>query len=119
MYINTDERYGDNAAVTVEDYLSLNPDGEFRQDDDGIYEQVDGRWQQIAAPKLYAYWTQYSASGRPDRPVVSTEHPAEADAMLAHFGNYIIVYEGTDEAAAQAALDAAVYEADGGWLHFA
>lgn len=37
-YINIDERYGDAYSVTLEDYIELNPDGDFTSDDEGIYE---------------------------------------------------------------------------------
>ena len=42
-YINTDERYGDAVAVTIDDYRELNPTGEFSQDADGIYEDGHGQ----------------------------------------------------------------------------
>lgn len=37
-YVNDDERYGDAEIVTIEDYRELNPDGDFSQNSDGIYE---------------------------------------------------------------------------------
>lgn len=37
-YINIDERYGDAYSVTLEDYIELNPDGDFTADEEGIYE---------------------------------------------------------------------------------
>ena len=40
-YINIDERYGDPEKVTIYDYQELNPEGNFTQDESGIYE--DGR----------------------------------------------------------------------------
>ena len=32
MYINIDERYGENVPVTIEDYKELDPEGEFKED---------------------------------------------------------------------------------------
>lgn len=37
-YINIDERYGDAYPVTIADYRELNPDGNFNECADGIYE---------------------------------------------------------------------------------
>jgi|GEM_PF-3850871 len=37
-FVNIEERYGDAVTVKIADYLDLNPDGEFTQDEDGIYE---------------------------------------------------------------------------------
>lgn len=39
-YVNSDERYGNGEIVTIDDYRHLNPDGDFHQDHDGIYECV-------------------------------------------------------------------------------
>ena len=47
-YVNTEERYGDNVEVTINDYLWLNPTGIFEDDIDGIYELVDDEWVKIA-----------------------------------------------------------------------
>lgn len=38
IYINTDDRYGDPVQVTIEDYRQLNPNGDFDQGKNGIYE---------------------------------------------------------------------------------
>lgn len=38
VYINISERYGDPVPVTVQDYLDLNPEGDFSADESGIYE---------------------------------------------------------------------------------
>lgn len=40
-YINIDERYGDAYPVTIADYQELNPNGDFEERYDGIYE--DGK----------------------------------------------------------------------------
>lgn len=37
-FMNLDERYGDYLQVTIQDYSELNPDGDFEQKEDGIYE---------------------------------------------------------------------------------
>lgn len=46
--MNVSERYGEHVAVSIADYRELNPDGEFSQDADGIYEMRNGRKEQIA-----------------------------------------------------------------------
>jgi hypothetical protein len=38
VYVNCSERYGEIVEVCIDDYRKLNPDGLFRQYDDGIYE---------------------------------------------------------------------------------
>jgi hypothetical protein len=58
FFINTDECYGDRELVTISDYLELNPEGEFEQRADGIYELVgDGyghnKWHRIAEITAY------------------------------------------------------------------
>jgi hypothetical protein len=47
-FTNTDERYGGQEQVRIDDYRQLNPRGIFRSDNSGIYEKVRGRWIQIA-----------------------------------------------------------------------
>jgi len=37
-YINISDKYGDAVEVTIDDYIELNPDGDFTADADGIYE---------------------------------------------------------------------------------
>lgn len=58
FFINTSERYGNAELVTISDYRELNPDGEFEQRADGIYELVritygHNEWQRIAEPAIY------------------------------------------------------------------
>lgn len=38
IYINIDERYGDPVPVTLDDYKTLNPDGQFEQTENQIIE---------------------------------------------------------------------------------
>ena len=38
IYMNISDKYGDNVEVTVEDYQELNPQGDFEERYDGIYE---------------------------------------------------------------------------------
>lgn len=38
IYINIDERYGEQVEATLSDYLELNPEGKFVQTDDNIAE---------------------------------------------------------------------------------
>lgn len=38
MYKNISEKYGDYVTVTIADYQDLNPDGNFEERSDGIYE---------------------------------------------------------------------------------
>lgn len=38
QYFNISERYGDYVVVTLADYQELNPDGNFEERADGIYE---------------------------------------------------------------------------------
>jgi len=37
-FMNTSDKYGDYIQVTIEDYRELNPDGNFEEKLDGIYE---------------------------------------------------------------------------------
>jgi hypothetical protein len=51
--MNTSERYGNRELATISDYRELNPEGEFEQRADGIYELVritygHNEWQRIA-----------------------------------------------------------------------
>jgi hypothetical protein len=48
IFINRDERYGDAVPGTLEQYQTLNPDGQFDARADGLYEKVGGRWTMIA-----------------------------------------------------------------------
>jgi hypothetical protein len=53
FFINTSERYGDWELVTISDYRELDPDGDFEQRADGIYELVrvapyHNEWQRVA-----------------------------------------------------------------------
>ncbi len=47
-FFNTSERYGDYVEVTISDYRELNPEGEFFQTSDGIFEVVNGESVKIA-----------------------------------------------------------------------
>lgn len=43
QFVNTSDRYGDAVTVTVQDYVELNPEGDFEVRYDGIYEAGYGR----------------------------------------------------------------------------
>lgn len=62
---------------------------------------------------MYAYWTQHRGSGRPDRPVISDQDPADLGEDM-----YVLVYEGDDEIAADNALNDSVYADSDGFLFF-
>jgi len=47
-FINISERYGADCEVTLFDYLELNPCGQFKNTNDGIYEFISDRWEKIA-----------------------------------------------------------------------
>jgi hypothetical protein len=53
FFMNISERYGNRELATISDYRELNPEGEFEQRGDGIYELVritygHNEWQRIA-----------------------------------------------------------------------
>lgn len=47
-FVNTSERYGNAERCTIAQYRDLNPDGEFYETGEGIFEVIDGRSEQIA-----------------------------------------------------------------------
>lgn len=62
MMVNSDERYGGMEKVEVQDYLDLNPDGEFFSSYDGIYERnSDGPDTRVAVPVLDFEWAPSAA----------------------------------------------------------
>lgn len=56
QFINTSDVYGDMYPVTIDDYLELNPEGDFTQDDKYIYEDTDGDIEVIAARMVFLEW---------------------------------------------------------------
>jgi hypothetical protein len=53
FFMNINERYGNRELATISDYRELNPEGEFEQRANGIYELVritygHNEWQRIA-----------------------------------------------------------------------
>lgn len=48
MYINIDERYGEQAEATIEALKTINPTGQFSQDARGIYEIINGKTTLVA-----------------------------------------------------------------------
>ena len=57
IYLNISERYGDEVEVTLNDYRELNPEGEFFQTSDGIFEVVNGESTQIAEGQPSEGWS--------------------------------------------------------------
>ena len=51
IFINIDERYGDQVSAIIDDYQSLNPSGKFTQDERGIYETINDSATLVAISK--------------------------------------------------------------------
>lgn len=63
-FTNIDERYGEQEIATIDDYRELNPFGIFDQNENGIYEEVNGEKYRVAEPLRPGRPTYYSQAMR-------------------------------------------------------